>query len=162
MDLGFDSRDRPPVRFEVGPVLSLEDAVVSKVRTLIDREAARDFLDIYGLLAGGHFTAQQLVRLASEADPNVTSDSLATALDHSALPEPEDYAVYGLPLVEQERMHAALAAAAESLRVSAPASGPEGTDVAKPAPDPRDAGDRSGTRYPGATVRPPQSHDREM
>lgn len=64
VDLGFDARDRPPARFEVGPVLSLEDSAVSKVRTLVDREAARDYLDVHDLLAGGHFRVNQLVQLA--------------------------------------------------------------------------------------------------
>lgn len=122
VDLGFDSREHPPVRFHVGPVLSLEDAAVSKVRTLIDREAARDFIDIHELLAGEHFGGAELVRLASGADPNVTPEALATALEHSALPEPEDYAAYGLTLEDQQSLHARLAAGARELRSSAPSN----------------------------------------
>lgn len=116
VDLGFDARDRPPARFEVGPVLSLEDAAVSKVRTLVDREAARDYLDVHDLLAGGHFTVNQLVDLAHKADPNITYDVVATALERSRLPEDEDYLAYGMTASTLEQLHTDLASASADLR----------------------------------------------
>jgi hypothetical protein len=114
VDLGFDARDRPPVRLEVGPVLALEDVAVSKVRTLVDRQAARDFLDVHGLLTRGHFTATQLVEITRQADPNVTSDVLAAVLERSALPETEEYFAYGIEPDRQAAIHRDLAAAAAS------------------------------------------------
>jgi predicted nucleotidyltransferase component of viral defense system len=67
VDLGFDARDHPPVRLDVGPVLALEDAVVSKVRRLIDREAARDFIDVHELLARGTSPLSNLSNSRAEA-----------------------------------------------------------------------------------------------
>jgi hypothetical protein len=99
----------------VGPVLALEDAVASKIRTLIDREAARDFLDVHGLLTQGRFTAAELVDLAQRTDPNVTSEVVAEVLERSTMPEDEEYLAYGITAAAQNRLHADLAAAAASL-----------------------------------------------
>lgn len=151
VDLGFDSRDHPPVRFQVGPVLSLEDAAVSKVRTLIDREAARDFIDIYELLAGEHFTAVELVQLVSKADPNVTVDALATALEHCALPEPEDYAAYGLTQEDQQHLVARLKVAAHSLREVSESGNAARRQPGRPK---QSSPGRPGSRYPSQTSEP--------
>jgi hypothetical protein len=115
VDLGFDARDHPPARLGVGPVLALEDAVASKIRTLIDREAARDFLDVHGLLTQGRFTVAELVDLAQRTDPNVTSEVVAEVLERSTMPEDEEYLAYGITAAAQNRLHADLAAAAASL-----------------------------------------------
>lgn len=119
VDLGFDARDHPPAHLDVGPVLALEDAAVSKIRTLIDREAARDYLDVHGLLTRGPFTADELVELAHQADPNVTSETLATVLERSARPEAEEYQAYGITADTQDKIHTDLATAAASLRETA-------------------------------------------
>ncbi|MPZ26105.1 MAG: hypothetical protein GEV12_06555 [Micromonosporaceae bacterium] len=120
VDLGFDARDHPPARLDVGPVLALEDAAASKIRTLIDREAARDYLDVHGLLTQGRFTAAELVDLAKGIDPNVTSEVVAAVLERSTMPEDEEYLAYGIPAAAQNRLHADLAAAAASLREKTP------------------------------------------
>lgn len=89
---------------------------MSKVRTLVDREAARDYLDFHDLLAGGHFTVNQLVDMAHKADPNITGDVVAIALERSPLPEDEDYLAYGMTASTLEQLHADLASASAHLR----------------------------------------------
>jgi hypothetical protein len=89
---------------------------VSKVRTLVDREAARDYLDVHDLLVGGHFTVNQLVDLAHKADPKITDDVVATALERSRVPEDEDYPAYGVNASALEQLHADLASASAKLR----------------------------------------------
>lgn len=133
VDLGFDSRDHPPVRLDVGPVLALEDAAASKIRTLIDREAARDYIDVHALLASGRFTPNQLVELTSRADPNVTNDTLAAALERSTLAEEDDYQAYGLTTQAQRQLHTDLAAAANALRQTPPDTQPV-AQVERPHP----------------------------
>lgn len=68
------------------------------------------------LLTRGPFTVSELVDLAHRADPNVTSEIVAPALERSTLPETEEYLAYGLAADAQEKMHSELAAAAASLR----------------------------------------------
>lgn len=46
VDLGVDWRRDDPVRLDVGPVLSLADAVGNKVSALYSRAEARDYLDV--------------------------------------------------------------------------------------------------------------------
>lgn len=93
---------------------------MSKIRTLVDREAARDHLDVHELLERGRFTATQLVELAHRADPNVTTEVVAAALRRSRLPEDEDYLAYGVTRTDLEKLHADLASAAARLRELAP------------------------------------------
>ncbi|MGW0825107.1 nucleotidyl transferase AbiEii/AbiGii toxin family protein [Streptomyces sp. NPDC002845] len=47
LDLLKETLWRPPVRTDLGPVLSLEDVVGTKVRALTDRGAARDLVDVH-------------------------------------------------------------------------------------------------------------------
>ena len=44
----------PPVRFRVGPVLSIDDAIGLKMRALHDRALHRDFIDVHAAARAGH------------------------------------------------------------------------------------------------------------
>ena len=46
IDMAMDWRQADPVTLALGPVLSIDDAVHSKVNALYGRAAARDFLDV--------------------------------------------------------------------------------------------------------------------
>ena len=50
-DLGYDSRSKPPVRLAgIGNVLDIDDVVYGKVRAFVDRQYARDFVDLDAIL----------------------------------------------------------------------------------------------------------------
>lgn len=56
MDLAVDWREKQPVALSIGPVLSLEDAVGSKLSALYTRNEARDYIDVDSIRASGRFT----------------------------------------------------------------------------------------------------------
>jgi Nucleotidyl transferase AbiEii toxin, Type IV TA system len=68
IDLGVDWRQSPAVTLTVGPVLSAEDAVMSKFLTVFGRAEARDFLDVDAFRTSGRFTDLQLLRAAADRD----------------------------------------------------------------------------------------------
>jgi hypothetical protein len=69
LDLGVDWRENEPVSLEVGPVLSLADAVGNKVSALYSRGEARDYLDVDAIRTSGRFTDRELLAAAAERDP---------------------------------------------------------------------------------------------
>lgn len=62
VDLGVDWRKSAPVVLGVGPVLSVEDAVGSKVSALYSRGEPRDYLDVDAIRRWGQFTDEELER----------------------------------------------------------------------------------------------------
>jgi hypothetical protein len=62
LDLGVDWRQDDPVTLEVGPVLSLSDAVGNKVSALYSRGEPRDYLDVDAIRASGRFSDDELDR----------------------------------------------------------------------------------------------------
>lgn len=56
--------DFPRVRID-----SLKDIASNKLLALFQRATLRDFIDIYFLVTGKHFSAEELTRLAKEKDP---------------------------------------------------------------------------------------------
>ncbi len=68
VDLGVDWRRDDPVTLDVGPVLSLADAVGSKVGALYSRAEPRDYLDVDAIRASGRFSDEQLLTAAAERD----------------------------------------------------------------------------------------------
>lgn len=97
IEMGVDWRRDEPVQFEVGPVLSLNDAVASKVGALYSRGEARDYLDVDAIRGSGRFTDEQLVSALADRDPGfeirIFADQLATAADRV---QPAQVAQYGV------------------------------------------------------------------
>jgi len=94
VELCRDWRAFPPVRLEMGAVLSLEDAVASKVLALFGRAFARDFIDVDA--AAARIDRQKLLDLAAEHDPGFDRSFFTEQLrelDH--IPD-EELAAYGL------------------------------------------------------------------
>ncbi|GAA2242911.1 nucleotidyl transferase AbiEii/AbiGii toxin family protein [Herbiconiux moechotypicola] len=58
MDLAVDWRETEPDHLAIGPVLSLRDAVGSKVDALFTRAEARDYLDVDAIRRSGLFSDQ--------------------------------------------------------------------------------------------------------
>jgi hypothetical protein len=63
VDLAADLRQLEPVQLSVRPVLAERDAVASKAATVFSRGAARDDLDLAGILDSGRLSRPELMRL---------------------------------------------------------------------------------------------------
>lgn len=69
IDMGVDWREADPAILEIGPVLSLGDAVGNKISALYSRAYPRDFLDADAIRRSGHFSDDELIAAALERDP---------------------------------------------------------------------------------------------
>ncbi|MBT2597919.1 hypothetical protein [Arthrobacter sp. ISL-72] len=100
IDLGLDWWENSPAIIDIGPMLSLNDSVASKLLAVYSRGYARDFLDAYSIITSRRFTNQQLIRLCQRRDPNLHLPMFATSITrHRTLPTTE-YTKYGLPAHE--------------------------------------------------------------
>lgn len=106
VDLGVDWRQHDPVRLGVGPVLSLTDAVGSKVGALYSRAEARDYLDVDAIRQSGRFTDEQLVTAASERDPGFDIAMFSRQLAAAARLQPAQVARYGVTADQLEDIRA--------------------------------------------------------
>ncbi|TCN33586.1 nucleotidyltransferase AbiEii toxin of type IV toxin-antitoxin system [Kribbella sp. VKM Ac-2500] len=68
VDLGVDQRGFPPVRLNVGPVLSEQDAVGSKVGAVYSRLEPRDLIDVQAVLDSGRYDPDELLALADQRE----------------------------------------------------------------------------------------------
>lgn len=95
MDLGVDWRAHPPVWMEVGPVLSIEDAVGNKLGALFSRAETRDYLDVDAIRRSGRYSDEELLDLAQQADAGFDLDWFAQNLENVERIQPEEVLVYG-------------------------------------------------------------------
>ncbi|MEU9834276.1 nucleotidyl transferase AbiEii/AbiGii toxin family protein [Streptosporangium sp. NPDC048047] len=96
IEMGVDWRAHPPVRLEIGPVLHPDDAVGNKVAALYGRAEVRDFVDVFAVLRSGRYTPEQLIHLATNADPGFDTGMFATALSALGRIPDEALAHHGL------------------------------------------------------------------
>jgi hypothetical protein len=87
-------RHNEPVMMALGPVLHLDDVVGTKVAALLTRVEARDFIDVAALQ--DRYSRDELVRLGRAADPDLTDDEFAEAMDRLDLTRDQRLAAYGL------------------------------------------------------------------
>lgn len=96
VDLGVDWRKSAPVVLGVGPVLSVEDAVGSKVSALYSRGEPRDYLDVDAIRRWGQFTDEELVNAVTERDPGFGTGMFAQQLEAVRRVTPLDVRRYGV------------------------------------------------------------------
>nr|WP_254071889.1 nucleotidyl transferase AbiEii/AbiGii toxin family protein [Rathayibacter sp. VKM Ac-2857] len=96
MDLAVDWRSSAPTSSDVGPVLSVEDAVGSKVVAIYGRTEARDFLDLDSIRRSGRFSDAELLRLAAERDDGFEAGMYARQLGAIERIREERFAEYGV------------------------------------------------------------------
>ncbi|WP_396908160.1 nucleotidyl transferase AbiEii/AbiGii toxin family protein [Mycolicibacterium sp.] len=95
-ELSHDWRADPPVVLDVGPVLSRDDSVASKVIALFARGEARDYIDIYAAESSGAYTRRDLEALAAARDLGFNIPAFAQSLRASSRHDDSAYAAYGL------------------------------------------------------------------
>jgi hypothetical protein len=86
----------PPVQLEIGPVLTLDDAVGLKMRALHDRAAHRDFIDVHAAATRSGYTYPDLERVAVMHTPHFASADLADRLEAVELRDDRTFYGYGL------------------------------------------------------------------
>lgn len=96
LDLGVDWREQEPVSSDVGPMLSLVDAVGNKVSALYSRGEARDYVDVDAIRRDGRFTDEELMDAAADRDPGFDVGMFARQLDAVRRLQPAQVARYGL------------------------------------------------------------------
>ena len=96
MGLGVDWRAYPPVLMEVGPVLSIEDAVGNKMAALFSRAESRDYLDVDAIRRSGRYSDDELLDLARGADADFDTEWFSRNLENAERIQPEEVLVYGV------------------------------------------------------------------
>lgn len=124
VDLGVDWRAAEPVTLSIGPVLSLQDAVGSKVVAVYSRGEVRDYLDLDAIRESKRFTDGQLLDIAAARDPGFDIGMFARQLDQvkrisSTLRVQE----YGVGEQELAHLKSRLSGWAEQLRTNPPTLG---------------------------------------
>jgi hypothetical protein len=95
VDVLKEPLSRPPIVMDVGPVLSLEDAVALKVGALHDRGLPRDLIDVHAATTRfGNAELLALGRLALDAD--FFPEDLRDQLDRAAMYGDQEFGVYGV------------------------------------------------------------------
>ena len=94
--MGVDWRERDPVNLDVGPVLSVEDAIGNKMSALYSRAEPRDYLDIDAIRRAGVFTDDELVAAAAQRDAGFEIGMFATQLDAVRRITHRDVVSYGV------------------------------------------------------------------
>src|SRR5215471_8849132 len=77
LQMAYFERDHRPVAMDIGPVLSLEDVLGSKVCALASRVEPRDYVDTAAALE--RYRPAQLIALAGRLDPGLTGRDFADA-----------------------------------------------------------------------------------
>lgn len=124
VDLGVDWRAAEPVTLSIGPVLSLEDAVGSKVVAVYSRAEVRDYLDLDAIRESKRFTDGQLLDIAADRDPGFDVGMFAAQLDQvKRISSTIRVQEYGVGEHELAQLKSRLSGWAEKLRTNPPALG---------------------------------------
>ena len=118
IDMGMDWREAEPVTLNVGPVLSIQDAVGNKVSALYSRAEARDFFDVDAIRSSGLYTDAELIASASERDPGFEAHLFVTQLERVNRFTEEDLEEYGVDAAELAAIKQRLGSWATQLRQS--------------------------------------------
>ncbi len=116
VDLGVDWRQEDPVTLDVGPVLSVADAVGSKVGALYSRGEVRDYLDVDAIRASGRFSDDQLVTAVAERDAGFEVDMFVWRLNGAIRISTDDVERYGVNAEQLDGIKARCTQWAEGLR----------------------------------------------
>lgn len=110
---------QPPVRLDIGPVLSLDDAVGLKVGALHDRGTHRDFIDVHAAHTRGGYSLRELERLGAAHLLRFTPGELLDRLDSVEFLDDETFTAYGLTDDDVTALHRWCRSWADDLRTRA-------------------------------------------
>lgn len=116
MDLGVDWRAHAPVHLEVGPVLSIDDAVGNKIAALYWRGEVRDYLDADAIRQAERYSDGQLIELVRTSDTGFDLTYFIHRLDGARQLDVDQVADYGLGAADLARIKTRMAMWASTLR----------------------------------------------
>jgi Nucleotidyl transferase AbiEii toxin, Type IV TA system len=93
LQLGWDYREFPPARLDIGPVLNERDAVANKMTALFSRGEVRDFIDIDTVVQSDRFTREDVLALADTRE-SLPIDRTMLAQRFEMLSDPRHAAKY--------------------------------------------------------------------
>ena len=96
VDLAIDWRAHTPVRLDIGPVLTLEDAVGNKLSALYSRSYPRDYLDVDAIRSTRTITDARLIELLHERDAGFDAGFFAECLRGASDISLTQVAAYGI------------------------------------------------------------------
>lgn len=165
VDLGVDWRQDDPVRLDVGPVLSLADAVGSKVGALYSRGEPRDYLDVDAIRGSGRFSDAQLIAAAADRDAGFEIGMFAQQLANVRRITVPDVRRYGVTTDRLESIKTRCTQWAADL-LSQSSAGPADNRLSDLAPPIRARFPTAPTevtqRPPGPQARPAQHHRKDQ
>lgn len=120
VDIGRDFRGRPPVETEVGPMLSVEDSVGSKVGAAYDRVEAKHFIDLEAAVQSGRYSRDDLLALGDERElSGIDREGFAYQLDQAARIPDAKYAEHGFSAEQTAALKEDLGNWAQQIRTRA-------------------------------------------
>jgi hypothetical protein len=96
IDMAVDWRETSPVILDVGPVLSLADAIGNKISALYSRSEPRDYLDVDAIRQSGKISDEDLIKAVGERDPGFEINMFVQQLDMASRITLEDVRRYGI------------------------------------------------------------------
>lgn len=139
VDMGVDWRENDPVILDVGPVLSVEDAVGNKVSAVYSRGEPRDYLDVHAIRRWGRFTDEELISAAAERDAGFEVSMFAQQLEAVRRVTPLDVQRYGVSAEQLEGIKARCMQWAAHLRGQSESAEVESSRLTEPQRSPLSA-----------------------
>jgi predicted nucleotidyltransferase component of viral defense system len=87
-------RHHSPVMMDVGPVMSIDDLVATKVAALVNRREVRDYIDVAAALRT--YSIDQLLALAHEQDPGLEDEDVVLVSRYLDRLDDSRFDTYGL------------------------------------------------------------------
>ncbi|MGW7683677.1 hypothetical protein ACWGID_23270 [Kribbella sp. NPDC054772] len=161
VDIGRDFRSRPTVETEVGPMISVEDSVGSKVGMVYDRVEAKGAIDLEAVVQSGRYSRDDVLELGDEREMSgMDREGFAYQLDQAANLPDADYARYGLDAEQTASIKQDMGNWAQQLRTRA--QNPEADRAMRMAESGQSrAGSGPAGQTQGAAARPGHGHGAE-
>lgn len=106
VDFAYDWRGAEPALLQVGPVLSVDDAVASKTNAVYTRLEVRDFIDLDAIRSSGRYTDDELLRLVADRDDGFDRKIFAQQLQQVNRIRDDRFAEYGIDTDEATALRA--------------------------------------------------------
>lgn len=116
IDFGIDWRAHPPVKLEIGDVLSEVDAITNKLFALYSRGETRDFLDCDSIRESHRYSDRQLLTFLQDSMPSFDAEFFIMQLTSVTDIHPYHVQKYGVSEHELENLKSRLLTFADFIR----------------------------------------------
>lgn len=120
LELGRDYRSKPAVETDIGPMISVEDSVGSKVGSVYERVEAKDYIDLHAAAHSGRYTRDELLALGDAREGSgIDRGMFAEQLSAAARIPDAQYARQGLNAEQTAAVKQDMTGWAQELRTRA-------------------------------------------